>query len=217
VDRIFRENRTKKDYHRIYQMEPTETSKPEKEIARNEPCPCGSGRKYKRCHGVAAAPKLSTPAQAQTMPNMEGGAGGMPQLPEGFNNEMMVQMAQMFQRLPKGQLQRLQSIMQRAMSGKDVTREAAEFEKTLPVEFQSMLQGMAGMAGMAGAAGGSPAAALPEATTDTPSITEDEARKIVAEAAESGRLSKEEADKLLAAENQAKSGGIGKFFGFGKK
>ncbi|HEU0086180.1 MAG TPA: SEC-C metal-binding domain-containing protein [Pseudonocardiaceae bacterium] len=22
------------------------------EPARNEPCPCGSGRKYKRCHGA---------------------------------------------------------------------------------------------------------------------------------------------------------------------
>ncbi len=23
----------------------------EKKIARNEPCPCGSGKKYKQCHG----------------------------------------------------------------------------------------------------------------------------------------------------------------------
>jgi hypothetical protein len=23
---------------------------------RNEPCPCGSGRKWKQCHGAAAAP-----------------------------------------------------------------------------------------------------------------------------------------------------------------
>ncbi|MGH9267848.1 MAG: SEC-C metal-binding domain-containing protein, partial [Acidimicrobiales bacterium] len=22
-------------------------------VGRNEPCPCGSGRKYKRCHGAA--------------------------------------------------------------------------------------------------------------------------------------------------------------------
>jgi preprotein translocase subunit SecA len=25
-----------------------------KKVGRNEPCPCGSGRKYKRCHGIAA-------------------------------------------------------------------------------------------------------------------------------------------------------------------
>jgi preprotein translocase subunit SecA len=27
----------------------------EKTVGRNDPCPCGSGRKYKRCHGVGAA------------------------------------------------------------------------------------------------------------------------------------------------------------------
>jgi len=32
-----------------------------KEMGRNEPCHCGSGKKYKRCHGVGAAPKLSAP------------------------------------------------------------------------------------------------------------------------------------------------------------
>jgi preprotein translocase subunit SecA len=24
-------------------------------VGRNDPCPCGSGRKYKKCHGAAAA------------------------------------------------------------------------------------------------------------------------------------------------------------------
>jgi len=24
----------------------------DKKIGRNEPCPCGSGKKYKKCHGV---------------------------------------------------------------------------------------------------------------------------------------------------------------------
>jgi uncharacterized protein YecA (UPF0149 family) len=23
-------------------------------VGRNEPCPCGSGKKYKKCHGIAA-------------------------------------------------------------------------------------------------------------------------------------------------------------------
>jgi len=26
----------------------------EKKVGRNEPCPCGSGKKYKHCHGKAA-------------------------------------------------------------------------------------------------------------------------------------------------------------------
>ena len=25
-----------------------------KKVGRNEPCPCGSGKKYKKCHGAAA-------------------------------------------------------------------------------------------------------------------------------------------------------------------
>jgi preprotein translocase subunit SecA len=25
-------------------------------VGRNEPCPCGSGKKYKKCHGGAVAP-----------------------------------------------------------------------------------------------------------------------------------------------------------------
>ncbi len=26
-------------------------------VGRNDPCPCGSGHKYKKCHGAAAAPE----------------------------------------------------------------------------------------------------------------------------------------------------------------
>ena len=26
-------------------------------VGRNDPCPCGSGRKYKQCHGIAGAPR----------------------------------------------------------------------------------------------------------------------------------------------------------------
>ena len=106
------------------------------EIGRNEPCPCGSGKKYKRCHGVAAAPKLTTP-KAGPMGGMPAGdatggtaapglGGGFPGGidPSKMDPQMMLQFSQMLQRLPKGQLQRLQGIMQRAMSGRDVSRES---------------------------------------------------------------------------------------------
>ncbi|MBA3701273.1 MAG: preprotein translocase subunit SecA [Rubrobacteraceae bacterium] len=33
-------------------------------IGRNEPCPCGSGKKYKKCHGQPGAPPLAPEAQA---------------------------------------------------------------------------------------------------------------------------------------------------------
>jgi len=31
---------------------PTSSSGPLKEVGRNDPCPCGSGKKYKKCHGA---------------------------------------------------------------------------------------------------------------------------------------------------------------------
>jgi uncharacterized protein YecA (UPF0149 family) len=27
-------------------------------IGRNDPCPCGSGQKFKKCHGASAAPAV---------------------------------------------------------------------------------------------------------------------------------------------------------------
>jgi preprotein translocase subunit SecA len=33
-------------------------------IGRNDPCPCGSGKKYKKCHGQPGAPPLGSEAQA---------------------------------------------------------------------------------------------------------------------------------------------------------
>jgi len=27
----------------------------EQKIGRNDPCPCGSGKKYKNCHGIGVA------------------------------------------------------------------------------------------------------------------------------------------------------------------
>jgi hypothetical protein len=101
---------------------------------RNEPCPCGSGKKYKRCCGVSAEPKLTTPHQQQAQaPALENAMGGMDQ-------EWMLKFSQAMRKLPKGQMQRLQAIMQKAMAGKDISQEAAEFEKTLPVELQGLLQ-----------------------------------------------------------------------------
>jgi preprotein translocase subunit SecA len=33
---------------------PQQPASSEKTVGRNDPCPCGSGRKYKKCHGVGA-------------------------------------------------------------------------------------------------------------------------------------------------------------------
>ena len=33
------------------EKKPQPTVRPTQKIGRNDPCPCGSGRKYKHCHG----------------------------------------------------------------------------------------------------------------------------------------------------------------------
>jgi preprotein translocase subunit SecA len=32
----------------------------EAKVGRNDPCPCGSGKKYKKCHGMPGAPPLGS-------------------------------------------------------------------------------------------------------------------------------------------------------------
>jgi len=166
------------------------------QIGRNEPCPCKSGKKYKRCCGVGAAPKLNLP-QARV--------GASPQFPAGFDpnslsddeRQQMAQFAQAFQRLPKGQLQRLQSIMQKAMSGKDVTREAQELENSLPPDFQEMLKNfkMPNVPGMNVPGDVAMPESMPENRSG--SMSEDEARAIVAKAAQEGKISQDQAQSLL--------------------
>ncbi|MBA2443307.1 MAG: preprotein translocase subunit SecA [Rubrobacter sp.] len=48
----------------------------EQKVGRNEPCPCGSGRKYKKCCGSAAGPNVaaSAPARAAAASTPEGTA-----------------------------------------------------------------------------------------------------------------------------------------------
>jgi hypothetical protein len=165
-----------------------------------------------------AAPKLGAPRAMPQLPQMgeaSGAAGGqMPFDPSQIDPAMMAQMNTALQRLPKGQLQRLQSMMQRAMAGKDISREAAELERTLPPDFQAMMKGFS----MPGASGES---ALPQALPATPSTapaSEDmsviEARKIVEAAVAEGKVSKEQAENLLknAPEGEPEAKGFAKLW-----
>lgn len=167
----------------------------ENTLGRNEPCHCGSGKKFKRCHGVNAAPKLTAPAAPA--PGMAPPPGQMPFDVNNMDPKWMAQFSQALQRLPHGQMQRLQSIMQRAMSGKDVTNEAQEFEKTLPPHVKTLLQGFK-MPGAEGAA--------------AEGMSEDEARRIVAAAAAEGKISGEKAAEVLGPETEAKKGGFSKLW-----
>jgi hypothetical protein len=178
---------------------------PVKTVGRNEPCPCGSGVKYKRCHGVEAPPKLSErkmPEMPQSAaPGMMGmGPGGFD--PSQMDPAMLMQMSQMLQRLPKGQMQKLQSIMQKAMSGKDVSREAQDFERLLPPDFVEAMKGFA-MPGMPGMPSLDPSAATTHEEAEIVhgqapvQLSADEARAIVEKAVKEGKVSADQVADLI--------------------
>lgn len=171
----------------------------EKSIGRNEPCPCGSGKKYKRCCGVDAAPVLTqTKAAPLTAENVAKEAG---MDPSQMDMAWMAQMSQMFQRLPRGQMQKLQSLVQRAMSGRDVAQEMEEFQHSLPLDLQKMLADSP-LKAKSGETGNT--TSLPEKNSD---MTEAEARKIVEAAAAEGKISSDQAQDLLK-EGAREKGGL---------
>jgi hypothetical protein len=132
----------------------------------------------------------------------------MPPELENMDPAMMAQIGQAFQRLPRGQMQRFQSLMQRAMAGQDVTREAEALERTLPPEFKSLMGSFAGKMGLEEGAEGEKGAE--SAAPAENGMSEEEARRIVEAAAAEGKLSQDQASELL----KPKSGGMfGKFFG----
>ncbi len=172
-------------------------------VGRNEPCPCGSGKKYKRCHGVNAEPKLSQPkASLASGEGAEGLPGNLPFDPSQFDPAMMMKIAQAFQRLPRPQMVKLQSLVQRAMAGQDVSREAAELERMLPPDLRDMLQGFQIPQGL-DQGGGAPltedeqAVAAPVGMAPSADMTPDQAREIVQKALAEGKISKEQAATLL--------------------
>jgi hypothetical protein len=193
------------------------------QLGRNEPCPCGSGKKYKRCCGKDAAPKLGAPldmskrmaqsGMAAPAGSDEGTAPGSNPFagfdPSQMDPQWVAQFQQMMQRLPRGQLQKMQALMQRAMAGKDVAREAAELERMMPPELLNMARSSPMAAQMAQQAGVS----IPAVESDGMSL--EEARKLVEEAAGKGEISAEQAQELLAnapTESDAKSGRFSKLW-----
>ena len=127
-----------------------------KNVGRNEPCPCGSGKKFKKCHGETQEwqgnVKAEVPATLAGDPgDAPGGAtdadpsalqasSGMPSFdPSKMDLNWLAEFSSAIQRLPKGQLAQLQFLMQKAMSGKDVTRELEELQRKLPPSVQELL------------------------------------------------------------------------------
>lgn len=131
----------------------------------------------------------------------QGAEGGFD--PSKLDPAMMAQFNQALMRMPRGQLQKLQSIMQRAMAGQDVSREAAELDRLMPPELKQLAASLGGLGGGLGGMPGAPDV-LPA------DMSEDEARKIVEQAAKSGKISEQEAGELLSSSEKSgkKSGGI---------
>ena len=201
---------TKENLHDKEKSIQPSTHTPSRTPSRNEACPCGSGKKYKRCCGVSAMPKLSTPKSSSGFGDAQGtqSQGQTQEQMDALKNmdpQALMQVSQALQKLPKGQMQRLQSLMQKAMSGKDITSEAAEFEKTLPLDFQNLIHSMGGpgMSDLSDLSAGPLAslgsqAEMPELTED---LTIEKARALIEKAAAEGAISKEEAASLLAGQS----------------
>ncbi len=109
-------------------------------IGRNKPCPCGSGKKYKRCCGKGAAPQLGTSLNVQALmqnEKLKESTGGFD--PNNMDPALMMQFAQAMQSLPKKQLKKFRAIMNKTMQGQDVTAEAEALESSLPPALKNLL------------------------------------------------------------------------------
>lgn len=106
-------------------------------VGRNDPCYCGSGRKYKKCHGSAGEPeKKVEPSKESNGEKMD-----LSQLdPKKMDMKTMWKLSRMLKKLPKDQLNRMQSLAQQAMKGKDVSKEMAALQNQLPPEFLDAVQ-----------------------------------------------------------------------------
>ncbi len=110
-----------------------------KNVGRNDPCPCGSGKKFKKCHAESVEWKGNNPATAPA--EEAASAQEAPQFdPSKMDLAWLAEFSAAIQRLPKGQLQQLQALMQKGMMGKDVTRELEELQRRLPPSVQELLK-----------------------------------------------------------------------------
>lgn len=176
-------------------------------LGRNEPCPCGSGKKYKRCCGVDAAPKLSV---KKASPHLPPGIDPSQFNPDQLSPEWMDQFSKAFQRLPKGQVQQFQHLMQKAMAGKNVTAEAEALEKLLPPDFMELAQNAPFAQNFAESQQAeAPQAVGPEAP---PSLSVEEAKKIIEEAAAAGKISQTQATELLKTPDPEQQSKTSKFW-----
>ena len=127
-----------------------------KNVGRNDPCPCGSGKKFKRCHGEDT-PWQGNPKATEVQAQDDSAKETLPQFdPSKMDLNWLAEFSSAIQRLPKGQLQQLQAIMQKGMAGKDVTRELEDLQKRLPPSVQELLKKSPELEAQLESASGSP-------------------------------------------------------------
>jgi uncharacterized protein len=51
---LLREGRAPAEIMKLYAEEDEQQERAFAQVGRNDPCPCGSGKKFKRCHGRKA-------------------------------------------------------------------------------------------------------------------------------------------------------------------
>lgn len=181
------------------------------QLGRNEPCSCGSGKKFKRCCGKDAAPKLGVPMDMSKKLAKAGFSEQASALsgfdPSQMDPQWLAEVQKMMQKMPRGQLQKMQSVMQKAMAGKDVSREAAELDQMMPPELIEMMKSgpMASLMTQTEA----------QAAAKDQEMSVEQARQLVEEAAMRGEISSEEAQGLLAETKEVQA--PGKFGQFWRK
>ena len=72
------------DLELLFEIEPFAMSRPKAEAGRNDPCPCGSGKKYKKCHLGSATHTLSFRAPWVHAKAMRFARGAAPMMLEGL-------------------------------------------------------------------------------------------------------------------------------------
>ncbi len=114
-----------------------------------------------------------------------------------------MELSQMVRELPPEKIAKMQTLMHNMMAGHDVSRDMAEFEKSLPPGFQErMVKAMGGPMAAAQAINADPSRPLgiqvpkPDIET-TAEMDMHQARLTVLRGVASGELSPEEAERLL--------------------
>jgi hypothetical protein len=123
---------------------------------------------------------------------------GMPPFdPSKMDPKVLMELSQLFQKLPPDKLMKMQSMMHNMMAGFDVRAEMQEFEKSLPPDFLSKMMTL--MGGQMGEAFGPHPTPPTIETSSTPSAAMNlrEARLTILRGVAEGKLNPEEAERLL--------------------